>query len=59
MEKLTEDSRKLIEIVDTVNAKIINLTASTEEISASAAVVGDVAKELQRKFDDINEMQKS
>ena len=59
MEKLTEDSRKLIDIVDTVNAKIINLTASTEEISASAAVVGDVAKELQRKFDDINEMQKS
>ena len=54
MDKLTENSRKLMSVVDDVNGRISNLAASTEEIAASASVVGQIAKELRNKFERIN-----
>lgn len=56
MEKLTEDSRKLMAVVDDVNGRISNLAASTEEIAASATVVGQIANELHEKFERINSL---
>lgn len=54
MDKLTENSQKLMAVVDDVNGRISNLAASTEEIAASAAVIGQIANELHDKFERIN-----
>lgn len=54
MSKLTENSQKLMAVVDDVNGRISNLAASTEEIAASAAVIGQIANELHDKFERIN-----
>ena len=53
---LATDSEKLIRVVDSVNDRINNLAASTEEIAASATVIGQVANELRGKFEKINEL---
>lgn len=45
-----------MKVVDDVNERINNLAASTEEIAASAAIVGQVASELHDKFDKINSL---
>lgn len=54
MDRLTENSQKLMEVVDDVNGRISNLAASTEEIAASATAVGQIADELREKFEKIN-----
>ncbi|MCM1182383.1 MAG: methyl-accepting chemotaxis protein [Roseburia sp.] len=54
MDKLTDNSRKLMAVVDDVNSRINNLAASTEQIAASATVVGQIASELRSKFERIN-----
>ncbi len=51
--RLMESSDNLIQIVDNVNERISNLAASTEEIAASATMIGQVASELHNKFDRI------
>lgn len=56
MNVLAEESDHLMEIVDEVNERIGNLAASTEEIAASATMIGEVADELKDKFDGLNRM---
>jgi len=54
MTKLMESSENLMKVVDNVNERITNLAASTEEIAASATMIGQVASELRDKFDRIS-----
>ena len=56
MNVLAQEADHLMEIVDDVNERISNLAASTEEIAASATMIGEVADVLQEKFDQINNM---
>jgi hypothetical protein len=56
MDKLAEKSQNLMSIVDDVNERITNLAASTQEIAASAQIIGEVADKLHGKFEDINKM---
>ena len=51
--RLMKSSNNLMRIVDNVNERITNLAASTEEIAASATMIGQVASELHNKFDRI------
>lgn len=53
MTRLRENADNLMKVVDNVNERITNLAASTEEIAASATMVGQVASELHDKFDKI------
>lgn len=56
MEVLSEESEKLMRIVDEVNERINNLAASTEEIAASATMVGEVSEELKGRFEKLDQM---
>lgn len=56
MNRLADEADHLMEIVDEVNERISNLAASTEEIAASATMIGEVADELKGKFEVINRM---
>ena len=56
MDKLAEESNHLMEIVDEVNERISNLAASTQEIAASATMIGEVSDELKEKFEELNRM---
>ncbi len=47
---LLEDAEKLIEIIDSVNLRVTNLAASTEEIAASADMVSNVSSNLKEKL---------
>jgi len=53
MERLMNNSEDLMRVVDDVNVRITNLAASTEEIAASATIIGEVADELHKKFERI------
>lgn len=48
--ELLENAEKLIEIIDSVNVRVTNLAASTEEIAASADMVSDVSSNLKDKL---------
>lgn len=54
MDKLAGESQHLIHIVDEVNERISNLAASTQEIAASATMIGEVSDELKGKFEELN-----
>lgn len=56
MDKLAGESEQLMRTVDEVNERISNLAASTQEIAASATVIGEVSGELKDKFDELNSM---
>ena len=56
MDRLAEESGHLIQIVDEVNERISNLAASTQEIAASATMIGEVSDELKEKFEELNRM---
>lgn len=56
MDRLINNSQKLMKVVDDVNERITNLAASTEEIAASATMIGQVATELHDKFDRISSL---
>lgn len=56
MEVLGHESERLMEIVDEVNGRIATLAASTEEIAASAVMVGDIADSLHEQFESISRM---
>ena len=51
MNLLAEESDRLIDIIDDVNERINNLAASTEEIAASASMIGEVSDTLKERFD--------
>ena len=53
---LAEEADKLIEIVDKVNERIQILAVSTEEIAASATVVGGASDKLKNKFDTLRKL---
>lgn len=48
--ELLENAEKLIEIIDSVNVRVTNLAASTEEIAASADMVSNVSSNLKDKL---------
>ncbi len=54
MEQVKAEAAQLMKVVDDVNARIMNLAASTEEIASSATVIGELAENLQDKFEVIN-----
>lgn len=56
MNTLAEESEHLIRIVDEVNERISNLAASTQEIAASATMIGEVSDELKDKFENLNRL---
>lgn len=47
---LLGNAEKLIEIIDSVNVRVTNLAASTEEIAASADVVSNISANLKDKL---------
>lgn len=56
MDKLTKEADRLMEIVDEVNERIANLAASTEEIAASATMVGEVSDTLKQRFEALRDI---
>lgn len=52
--ELLSDAEKLIEIIDSVNLRVTNLAASTEEIAASADMVKTVSNDLKDKLSSLN-----
>lgn len=53
---LTTEATRLMQIVDDVNERINNLAASTEEIAASATLIGEVSDGLKETFDRMQNM---
>lgn len=53
LKKLSEDAENLIEIIDSVNVRVTNLAASTEEIAASADLVSNISAELREKMNHL------
>lgn len=52
--ELLSDAEKLIEIIDSVNVRVTNLAASTEEIAASADMVKSVSADLKNKLQELS-----
>ncbi len=56
MNILVDEAERLIKIVDDVNERISNLAASTEEIAASATMMGEVSEDLKSRFEQLKNM---
>lgn len=56
MDLLSDEADKLMQVVDDVNSRISNLSASTQEIAACAEVVDHVAMHLKNKFEEIKNL---
>lgn len=54
IEELLRDAGKLIDIIDSVNVRVTNLAASTEEIAASADMVSSISSDLKDKLECLN-----
>ena len=52
--ELLTDAEKLIEVIDSVNERVTNLAASTEEIAASADTIKSVSTDLKGKLHELN-----
>lgn len=52
---LLADAEKLISVIDSVNVRVTNLAASTEEIAASADMVNSISTELREKMNRLKE----
>lgn len=52
--ELLSKAGRLIEIIDSVNARVTNLAASTQEIAASADTVNTISAKLKEKLTQIN-----
>ncbi|MDE7341886.1 MAG: 4Fe-4S dicluster domain-containing protein [Lachnospiraceae bacterium] len=50
---LLGDAEKLIDIIDSVNVRVTNLAASTEEIAASADVISTISSDLRGKLKEL------
>ena len=48
-----EDAEKLIDIIDSVNVRVTNLAASTEEIAASADMISTISSDLRGKLKEL------
>lgn len=56
MNGLALESERLTQIVDEVNERISNLAASTQEIAASATLIGEVSDKLKDKFETLRKL---
>lgn len=54
IEELLGDAKNLIDIIDSVNLRVTNLAASTEEIAASADMVSTISADLKDKLRMLN-----
>lgn len=54
--QLTIEADHLLQVVDDVNTRISNLAASTEEIAASATMIGEVSELLKERFHALEEL---
>lgn len=54
IEELLGDAKNLINIIDSVNLRVTNLAASTEEIAASADMVSTISTDLKDKLKLLN-----
>lgn len=52
--QLLADAGKLIDVIDSVNSRVTNLAASTEEIAASADMVSEISSDLKGKMEKLN-----
>jgi len=52
--ELLKDAERLISIIDSVNLRVTNLAASTQEIAASADMVSTVSADLKEKLSELN-----
>lgn len=52
--KLLEDAERLIDVIDSVNVRVTNLAAATEEIAASADMVSMISSDLKVKLEKLN-----
>lgn len=50
---LLGDAEKLIDIIDSVNVRVTNLAASTEEIAASADMISSISSDLRGKLKEL------
>jgi methyl-accepting chemotaxis protein len=55
IEELLGDAGKLIDIIDSVNLRVTNLAASTQEIAASADLVSSISADLKDKLQRLND----
>jgi chromosome segregation ATPase len=55
IEELLQDAGKLIDIIDSVNLRVTNLAASTQEIAASADLVSSISNDLKEKLNRLND----
>jgi methyl-accepting chemotaxis protein len=55
IEELLGDAGKLIDVIDSVNLRVTNLAASTQEIAASADLVSSISADLKEKLDRLND----
>ena len=53
IEKIVEDTRKLLEIVNSVNSRTQNLAASAEEISASANIILETVDRVGKELENL------
>ncbi len=53
IDKMVEDTKKLLEIVNSVNSRTQNLAASTEEISASASLILDTVNTVGEQLESL------
>lgn len=53
MTDIVEKTKELLRIVDSVNSRIVNLAASTEQISASTEVVEEVVELVQNELQEL------
>ncbi|MBR1860824.1 MAG: 4Fe-4S dicluster domain-containing protein [Lachnospiraceae bacterium] len=53
IEKIVDDTRKLLEIVNSVNSRTQNLAASAEEISASANIILETVDRVGKELENL------
>lgn len=54
IQELLSDAGRLIDIIDSVNVRVTNLAASTEQIAASADMVSAISADLKEKLERLN-----
>ena len=53
MAVIVEETKELLQVVESVNSRIVNLAAATEQISASTEVVEEVVELVQQELQDL------
>ena len=53
MSGIIDDTKELLQVIDSVNSRIVNLAAATERISASTEVVEEVVELVQKELQEL------